>query len=172
MAPVNRLGYPEDPTTFVYQGPGEPILTPPRTGIRVFADRTATALADIVTPDGTPIAGSTVYTGSDGMIPLFYGPLGNTSQLWGQVVGTTAVYPLDARYSDQLGMIPTLVAHYEFMQVSPDTTWTVDHPLPFRPNVSTIDSSGQQVWGDISYPSPTRVVISFSTAFGGTALLS
>ena len=62
---VSRLRFPDDRTVFVYQQPGQPILTPPRTGFIVFLDQAGTQLADIQTPAGNPIEFSTVYTGTD-----------------------------------------------------------------------------------------------------------
>jgi hypothetical protein len=60
-----------------------------------------------------------------------------------------------------------------YIQVTADTTWVIDHTLNFYPNVTVVDSAHSEIWpGDVSYPSPTQVVLTFSAAVGGEAYLS
>lgn len=61
---------------------------------------------------------------------------------------------------------------WEYVQVSPATVWTIAHPLPYRPNVSYVDSAGSVVVGDTAHPSAGVIVATFSAPFAGTALLS
>lgn len=62
---------------------------------------------------------------------------------------------------------------YLHEQGVPSTTWIIDHNLPFQPAaISVVDSGGTEWEGDVSWPTPTRVVIQFKVAFGGTARLS
>lgn len=104
-----RQPFPEDRETFVYGGPGEPILTPPRTGFVVYADAEATTPADIATPDGYGIAHSTLYTGPDGLLPQFLGPPG-ALRVWVRVVGNLgAPYALNAIYPAHLALVPALM---------------------------------------------------------------
>lgn len=218
-----RLTFPEDRTAFIYQAPGQPILSPFRTGLQLFTDQAATVLADVLTPTGTPLASSTIYTGADGLLPLFLGPP-TVTRVWARVVGGDATtYPLFAQYAAQVAAIPTLTqghgaptvdlgvvgstyldedafvlygpkgstwpgtgtplrgpqgptgisgGSFEHQQVSPSTTWVIDHPLPYRPAVTTVDSGGFQIFGDVSYPLPARVVVAYSAPVGGSALLS
>jgi hypothetical protein len=52
------------------------------------------------------------------------------------------------------------------------TVWTINHPLQFQPNVSVVDSAGDQVEGTVHYVSSTQLTVSFSAAFTGVAYLS
>jgi hypothetical protein len=62
---------------------------------------------------------------------------------------------------------------YRHYQTSPADTWTVEHDLPFRPNVTVVDSTGREVWpGVVEYPNDLTVQLTFSAAFGGEAYLS
>lgn len=95
---ANRLRFPDDRTTFIYQGAFQPILTPPITTIVVYADQAATTLADIVDTSGNPIPGSLVRTDATGLVPEFYGPTTNVTRVWALVPGTNGVTsPLDAQ---------------------------------------------------------------------------
>jgi hypothetical protein len=106
--PDSRFRFPEDRTAFVYQGTNQPILTPPRTALQLYADEHATALADVLWLDGSSIEFSTVYTGDDGLVPEFYGPLG-AARVWVRVIGSgQPLYPLVAQYSELLANRPEL----------------------------------------------------------------
>ena len=62
---------------------------------------------------------------------------------------------------------------YRFYQSTPAAVWTVIHPLPFRPNVTVVDSTGREVWaGEVLHLNDTTVQLTFSAAFGGEAYLS
>lgn len=67
------------------------------------------------------------------------------------------------------GSAPQAYAH---TQSVPQTSWTIDHGLGYAPNVTIVNTLGDVVDGDVSYPSLTRVVLTFSAAFSGTAYLS
>lgn len=64
------------------------------------------------------------------------------------------------------------VDSYRHVQSSGSTTWVINHGLSFRPNVSVVDSTGQEIIPEISYTSPTVVTLTFSAAVGGEAYLS
>ena len=64
----------------------------------------------------------------------------------------------------QLGFIYT--------QNTPSATWTVSHNLTFHPNVTVVDSGGSVVEGELSYPNPATVLLTFRSAFSGKAYLS
>jgi hypothetical protein len=221
MTDPSRLTFPEDRTAFIYQAPGQPILTPFRSGLQLFTDAAGTVLADVLTPTGVPIANATIYTGDDGLLPLFLGPANLVTQLWARVVGgEPTTYPLFAQYSEQLGTIPTLFqghgpppadlgsagssyidkdaltlygpkgltwpvpgqslqgpqgpsgGFFQYQQIAPSDVWVIDHVLTYKPAVTVLDSAGSQVFGDVSYPLPNRVVIQFTNQLGGSALLS
>lgn len=106
-----RLRFPDDRTLFVYQQPGEPILTPPRVGFIVYTDEAGTQLADIQTLLGSPIGASTIFVGDDALLPEFLGPPG-TNSLWLRMVGQASNSPTElitAQFSEQLAQIPTLL---------------------------------------------------------------
>lgn len=63
-------------------------------------------------------------------------------------------------------------AAYEHDQPIASADWTINHPLPFRPNVSIVDTTGRLCEGVPEYPDASTVVVHFSSAFAGTAYLS
>lgn len=100
-----RYLFPQDPTTFVFQGPNQPILTAPRTGIELFVEPTADTRADVLhADDESPIANSTIYTGDEGMVPDFLGPEG-VARLWARAAGSTETYPIEARFTDVIAAL-------------------------------------------------------------------
>lgn len=65
------------------------------------------------------------------------------------------------------------VGAYRHVQAIAATTWTINHALSFRPNVTAVDSTGREILpGDVTYPSGTQVQLAFSVAVGGEAYLS
>ena len=58
---------------------------------------------------------------------------------------------------------------YYHVQGVAASTWVVDHNLNKYPSVNIIDSSGNDVVGDITYTSLNSVTLTFSAAFAGTA---
>ena len=59
-----------------------------------------------------------------------------------------------------------------YSQATPSDTWTISHNLTFHPNVTVVDSGGSVVEGEISYPTPTTVLLTFRSGFSGKAYLS
>lgn len=96
------------------------------------------------------IAELTPTPGASGTVPVSQGA--GLDPVWQAVAGVTQGYIHD--------------------QAVPSATWTVNHGLPFYPNVTIIDTLNREVIGDVSYPSPTQVVIGFSASFSGKAVLS
>lgn len=65
------------------------------------------------------------------------------------------------------------VSSYRFYMPTAAEIWVIIHPLPFRPSVTVVDSTGREVWpGDIEYLSDNTIRLIFSAAFGGEAYLS
>lgn len=60
----------------------------------------------------------------------------------------------------------------EFEQQVPAIQWDMTHTFPYLPDVKVIDSAGDLVFGDITYPTPTTVRAIFSAPFSGKAILS
>lgn len=67
---------------------------------------------------------------------------------------------------------PAPVFEYVHDQPVASTVWTVIHNLNGQPNVTTVDTSGQEIEGTVTWPDANTVVITFSAATGGKAYLS
>lgn len=68
-----------------------------------------------------------------------------------------------------------ITSHYDafhFTQASAATTWVINHSLPFRPNVTVVDSLNREIIPDIQFTSGTQVTLTFSAAVAGEAYLS
>jgi hypothetical protein len=61
---------------------------------------------------------------------------------------------------------------YVHYQGTASATWTITHNLDFFPNVTVVDSGGSTVEGEIFYQNQGTVVLTFRSAFSGTAYLS
>ena len=61
---------------------------------------------------------------------------------------------------------------YAHTQYSSSATWTVNHNLGFKPNVTVVDSAGTIIEGAIDYQTGNTIVLTFSAPFSGTAYLS
>lgn len=59
--------------------------------------------------------------------------------------------------------------NFTYVQGSPSSVWSVTHSLNKYPSVTVFDSSGKEVVGDVDYSSLNQVVLTFSSAFAGTA---
>lgn len=59
--------------------------------------------------------------------------------------------------------------NYSYVQTAPASVWSVTHSLNKYPSVSVFDSSGNEVEGDVAYSNLNQVVLTFSSAFAGTA---
>jgi hypothetical protein len=57
-------------------------------------------------------------------------------------------------------------------QPQASSVWTIDHPLNAFPSVTCLDTSGEQIVGDIRYVSSTRVLVTFGTIISGIAYLN
>ncbi len=63
-------------------------------------------------------------------------------------------------------------AAYRHVQSTASDTWTIHHNLGMRPNVTVMNTAGDEVEGDIAYPNANTVVLTFGAAFSGEAYLS
>lgn len=63
-------------------------------------------------------------------------------------------------------------ANYEHAQTIPSNQWFIDHGLNRYPSVTTIDSAGSVVEGDVEYASGDQIIVSFSYPFAGKAYLN
>lgn len=62
--------------------------------------------------------------------------------------------------------------HYPYNQGVAASVWTITHNLGKRPSVIVIDSSGDEVEGDIDYIDQNSLQLTFSAPFSGTAYLN
>jgi hypothetical protein len=62
--------------------------------------------------------------------------------------------------------------NYAHDQPIATTVWTITHNLGGYPNVTTVDSSGQQIDGDVEYISANVIQVTFAYITGGKAYLS
>lgn len=93
---MTRYQFPEDNTSFLYTGPGEPIRQPWEAQLTIYTDATCLTPAAITDLDGNMLPGSVLFIGSDGLIPSFLGPDDGTLVLYAKPVEDPA-YPLTAR---------------------------------------------------------------------------
>lgn len=62
--------------------------------------------------------------------------------------------------------------NFIYNQNMPNSQWTINHNLNKYPSVTVIDSSGNKVIGDVEYIGTNNLIITFSSPFGGTAVLN
>lgn len=62
--------------------------------------------------------------------------------------------------------------HFVFSQLTPATTWNIEHPLNKFPSVTVVDSGGSFVVGEITYIDISNVTVTFQSAFAGKAYLN
>lgn len=65
---------------------------------------------------------------------------------------------------------PGDVAYTHTQSVS-SAVWTINHNLGFKPTAVVLDSAGTNCEGSFSYPSNNQMVITFNSAFTGTAYI-
>lgn len=62
-------------------------------------------------------------------------------------------------------------AAFVYQQVSPATTWTINHNLGYKPSVELLDSGSQEIDGDVAHPSDNQTVVTLNPASAGLARL-
>ena len=120
-------------------------------------------------PKGDP--GTQILTGP-GLPSNLIGKIGdlyidtNSKITYGPKLNTG--WPLNALFEafnrDLLGQV--------FNIQSPSSTWEIHHNLGYNPNATCIDSAGNVIEGDISYPNENTIVIEFIGGSSGKAYLS
>jgi hypothetical protein len=60
---------------------------------------------------------------------------------------------------------------YTHTQAVAASVWTINHNLGGNPTAVVLDSAGTQCEGTFSYPSLNQMIITFSSAFTGTAYI-
>ena len=87
--------------------------------------------------------------------------------------GTQGVQGVQGTKGD-VGTINDLVSRvsYEHTQGATSNSWTINHNLGFKPNVTVVDSAGNIVEGEITYTNSNSLTVSFQSSFSGYAYLS
>lgn len=60
---------------------------------------------------------------------------------------------------------------YTHTQASAASVWTINHNLAAYPTAVVLDSAGTNCEGSFSYPTTNQMVITFNSAFAGTAYI-
>ncbi len=60
----------------------------------------------------------------------------------------------------------------DYVFAVPANEWIADHNIPVLPSVVAVDTSGQVVEGDVSYPTPTQVRVAWAFPLAGTLTLT
>jgi len=139
--------------------------------LQVYTDQACTTLADIVDLGLSPIS---LVTVTDSQMDRFYGPDDDTRTLYVRLQGMTGEGDEIYAYGVAAGT-PGAADSYIHYQSVPSATWTINHSLGFPPAVTIVNSAGEKVEADISYPPESitsQVVVDFSGALAGRAYLS
>lgn len=59
-----------------------------------------------------------------------------------------------------------------FTQNIPSALWVITHSFPRTPSIAVYDSTGRQVFPDITVVNSVTIHVAFSGASGGTAILT
>lgn len=62
--------------------------------------------------------------------------------------------------------------HFEHDQSTPSSSWSINHSLSKFPSVTIVDTSGNEVEGDVQHTDNNNLTISFSASFSGKAYLN
>ncbi len=65
--------------------------------------------------------------------------------------------------------IPRALPLYSHNQGAPALVWTLNHNLACEPPVRTVNSSGVEIFGDVTYPTLNQAVVTFGTPTAGKA---
>ena len=55
---------------------------------------------------------------------------------------------------------------------TPSTTWTIPHGLGLYPSVTTVDSTGEVILGDVTYVDDENITVTFGEAVSGKAFIN
>lgn len=105
--------------------------------------------------------------------PLFDGEFQDTDLLMFYIPATDeTVHITYGDLKNQLQLGAGNDKNYLHEQGTASASWTITHNLGKYPSVVTIDSSGKEIIGAVSYPDLNTVQIDFSSGFSGTATLN
>ena len=152
------------------KGYGTPLLSGEGIQYDVYLDEACTIPADILTMNGDPIPGAAGHRRQESNIPRFQGPDDGKVRLFVRQVGSVNVEDLRAIITeDELSDSPQLTIPH----LSAENVWVEMHNLNCYPVVTTIDSGGTPVHGDVEYPDLNTVQVTFAAGpFSGTLVLT
>lgn len=55
---------------------------------------------------------------------------------------------------------------------APANPWLATHSIPITPHIIALDSSGDPIEGDVSYPTPTQVRVDWAAPMAGTLIIT
>lgn len=128
-----------------------------------------------------PIVGSTVrvFIPNGNMSDAFIGGGGGGG---GGSTGTTnynnlinkpsinGVILIGNQTSAELGIVND--AAFTYTQTTPVAAWSIKHDLGKYPSVTTMDSAGNQIIGDVTYTNLNNLVVTFTSKIAGKAYLN
>jgi hypothetical protein len=114
------------------------------------------------------LKGYQVYTPTNLPIPAYDFGFSTSITSWGTVLGNIQ------NQADLWTILQNLYLrdHYEHDQQAATATWTVTHNMGKFPNVTIVDSNGDEIVANVSYVSNNQLTISFSSPFSGKAYLN
>jgi hypothetical protein len=89
-----------------------------------------------------------------------------------EVIEVSVVSPQTITVALTGGNVATFEVAYHHTQSVSSNTWTIEHNLGFYPNVTTMDSGGSLVEGELQHLSKHRLRVNFSAPISGQAFLS
>ncbi len=72
--------------------------------------------------------------------------------------------------SAELGIVND--AAFTYTQTTPVAAWSIKHDLGKYPSVTTMDSAGNQIIGDVTYTNLNNLVVTFTSKIAGKAYLN
>ena len=63
-------------------------------------------------------------------------------------------------------------ATYVHDQPVASSTWVINHNLLYFPNVSLVDSTGREIYGEVNWATVNQVIVTLTPAVAGKAYLS
>lgn len=162
---------PSNPSAEVEAGTGVVVVR----GTRIFTGTGDPNGQNLMDPmGGTPTLGS-LYIQDTGQLWMYQTTSTGVAWVWtgidlGGVGPAGATGPPGP--SGPTGPPGPIAATYTHVQTTPATVWTIIHNLGYFPNVTVVDTQGEQVEGEVDFTSGSTVIVTFSAAFAGKAFLS
>lgn len=116
------------------------------------------------------LADRTMFIYKNGSTQTLYQALATDLEPLSPVVGAQGPPGEDGDQGPQGPPGPGTYQEYNIGVAS--TVWTITHNLGLYPNVTTMDSSGSVVEGEVDYVSEGTIQITFAVPFAGTVILT